>query len=72
MRAVRERDGLSVILKSLRMEFPSRRQVAPLRHELEITRDLDGRVAVRALQLEEVGGRVVLMLEDTGGTALRR
>ena len=45
------------LLQRLLDHLPCARQVAPLRHELEITRDLDGSAVVRALHLEEHGGR---------------
>lgn len=70
-RAIREVDGRAVVLKTLKSEFPSRRQVAPLRHEYEIARQLEIDGVLRPLALEEQGGRVSLIVEDVGGRSLK-
>ncbi|NUQ75829.1 MAG: AAA family ATPase [Polyangiaceae bacterium] len=66
----RRRDGLPVAIKTPRSEHPSPRQLAMLRHEHLLTRDLDVPGVVRSYGLEKVGWSAALILEDFGGRPL--
>ncbi|HEU4333262.1 MAG TPA: sigma 54-interacting transcriptional regulator [Candidatus Eisenbacteria bacterium] len=71
VRAIRDRDGLSVILKAPAEEFPKPEEIASLRREFEILTGLDAPGVARALGIEVVRDRPVLVLEDRGGAALK-
>src|SRR5262249_18378183 len=53
-----------------RSEFPRHRDLARLRHEYLICRDIDARFVVKVLGLSKVKGRLALILEDFGGRPL--
>lgn len=70
-RAVRESDLQPVVLKVL--DAASRpRELARLEHEFELGRALDTPAVVKALALDALNGRPVLVLEDVGGESLDR
>jgi len=69
--AVRESDGRAVLLKTPRQELPSRRQLAPLRHEYEVTRALDVPGVIRACDFVEHDSRATLVLDGAGGESLK-
>ena len=71
LRARREADGLSVILKVLKGDYPSPEEVERYRREYEITRDLCCDGAICALDLLQYGHIPVLVLEDFGGQDLK-
>ncbi|NJN66373.1 MAG: AAA family ATPase [Chloroflexaceae bacterium] len=64
------RNGSTVIVKALKSDYPTTRQVATLRHEYEILQALELPGVIRVLGLAEDGNRPVLLLEDFGGQAL--
>ncbi|WP_437536027.1 AAA family ATPase [Sorangium sp. So ce726] len=69
-RALRASDGLPVVLKG---PIPGRalpRTIVRLRHEQAITREIAHPGVLRVLDVEEVEGLPVLVLEDLGGTSL--
>jgi predicted ATPase/signal transduction histidine kinase len=70
-RGVRKKDGLPVILKALRHEYPLPEDAARLRREFEITRDLSLAGVVKNLELFEHKNSLVLAQEDFGGQALK-
>jgi PAS domain S-box-containing protein len=53
-------------------EYPSRSTLARLIHEYELRDELDGRWAVKPLELVRDGGRAMLVLEDPGGEPIER
>lgn len=65
-------NGKSRILKSLTLNQPTSESVARLRHEYQITRDLQNNNIVRTLGFETVGHRVVIVMEDFGGQSLQQ
>ncbi|MRG92121.1 AAA family ATPase [Polyangium spumosum] len=69
-RARRLSDGASVTLKMPRSEAPDVRQIARIRHEWLITRDLDVPGVARVLGLEKAGASVALVLEHFEGRPL--
>ncbi|RKH46136.1 GAF domain-containing sensor histidine kinase [Corallococcus sicarius] len=62
--------GRRVIVKMLRSQQPSPRELAELRHAFEFGRELDSPAAVRTLSLEASGDRFALVFEDAGGRFL--
>jgi predicted ATPase/signal transduction histidine kinase len=66
-RARARRSGASVVLK---MPKPGARNLARLRHEYTILKDLDLPGVIRARGLEEQGSEVALVLDDLGGETL--
>jgi predicted ATPase/transcriptional regulator with GAF, ATPase, and Fis domain len=69
-RATRDRDGASVILKTLVDEYPSPADTAALRREYELLCALDIAGVASAVALETYRDRLALVLEDVGGTPL--
>ncbi|MBL9104203.1 MAG: AAA family ATPase [Myxococcales bacterium] len=70
LRAVREADGAPVVLKALRREHPSLRDVARLRHEHAILRRFSDEGVIGTGGMIELGSRALLVLEDFNGAAL--
>ena len=71
-RAVREENCQTVILKMLKEDYPSPRELARYRQEYDITRslaDLDGVISVRSL--EKHRNTLLMCLEDFGGKSLK-
>jgi serine/threonine protein kinase len=65
-------DGKARILKSLTLNQPTSDSVARLRHEYQITKDLQSNNIVKTLGFETVGHRVVMVIEDFGGKSLQQ
>ncbi|XXX78479.1 protein kinase [Sorangium sp. So ce134] len=63
-RGYRNVDRASVAIKLFRSATPTSRQIARLRHEYAITRDLDLSGVVKAYGLERVGGSLALVTES--------
>ncbi|WP_437954641.1 AAA family ATPase [Sorangium sp. So ce119] len=63
-RGYRNVDRASVAIKLFRSEYPTSRQIAKLRHDYEITRDLDISSVVKVYGLERVGTSLALVTED--------
>ena len=70
-RALRDRDGASIILKTLLDEYPSPSETAALRREYELLCELNVPGVAVALGLESHRDRLAVVLEDVGGVALR-
>src|SRR5487761_2199791 len=71
-RGVREVSGESVIIKVPNTDHPSRSQLARWRYEHGMLKDRDLPGVIRCYGLETDRGRPALVLEDIGGTSLRR
>ncbi|MGK4006246.1 AAA family ATPase [Sorangium sp. So ce1036] len=71
-RAVREDDGLPVVLKVLRRDHASPRALERLHHEYEVARALDTTAVVKPYAIEVLGDQPALVLEDFGGVSLDR
>ena len=65
-------DGTSRILKSLTLNQPTSESLARLRHEYELTRDLQINSIVKTVGFETVGHRAVMVMEDFGGRSLQQ
>ncbi len=71
LRARRDTDGARVIVKSLTADYPEPVEIARLRREYEILQGLTMPGVARAIALETVRDRPVLVLEDHAGATLR-
>jgi PAS domain S-box-containing protein len=69
-RGVRDADGCSVVIKGLRPEVCTARNVEQLKHEYTIAQQLNLPGTVQALDLEFDRGLPYLILEDFGGRSL--
>jgi serine/threonine protein kinase len=63
-RGCRDLDQATVSIKLFKSEYPSSRQIAKLRHEYAITKDLDLSGVARAYGLERVGNSLALVTEN--------
>jgi predicted ATPase/transcriptional regulator with GAF, ATPase, and Fis domain/tRNA A-37 threonylcarbamoyl transferase component Bud32 len=70
-RGTRSGDGLPVIIKTLREEYPTPLQTAGLRREYELLHGLAIRGVAQAYALEANRDRLALVLEDIGGDTLK-
>ncbi len=72
-RARREQDGLAVILKVLRDEFPDPAQLKRYHKEFETLSSLHQIPGViQAYELTQTGNRLLMIVEDCGGESLDR
>ncbi len=69
-RAVRQQDGLAVVLKTLQGSAQNLKNLARLRHEFEIIETLDHPELIKAYELRHHQDRTALILEDVGGVSL--
>ncbi len=67
VKAVRDADGLPVVLKVLRNEFPSLTELARYQREFEILNALETAGVVKAYDLLRQDKSLILVLEDFGG-----
>ncbi len=63
--------GKKVILKALKAEYPSLEQITRLKHEYQVTENLDLEGVVKVHYLEKYQNRFVLVAEDFGGISLK-
>ncbi|KYG08417.1 protein kinase [Sorangium cellulosum] len=70
-RGRRAADQRPVVIKTLKGEHPSVRDLALLRHEFGLLRDLDLDAVVRVCSLERTRGGLALVTEAVEGTTLR-
>lgn len=71
-RAVRQSDGIGVVLKSSRSPRPTARELSEFRHEHEVLSRLSGKAVIATGGLETHAGRPWLVLDDVGGKPLDR
>ncbi|MEZ4221573.1 MAG: AAA family ATPase [Polyangiaceae bacterium] len=69
-RGTRQSDGLPVAVKCSRGEYPSPKDLARLRHEHALMRDLELPGIARAVALERYGNGLALVMQDAGGESL--
>jgi hypothetical protein len=65
-RGHRDVDGAPVLAKALAEDFPDPRELAKLRYEFALARDLDSPCMARPLALVECGHSLVLVWQDPG------
>ncbi|HEY9613080.1 trifunctional serine/threonine-protein kinase/ATP-binding protein/sensor histidine kinase [Allocoleopsis sp.] len=71
-RGTREPDSTSVIIKTLKAEYPTLEEITRLKHEYKILQLLNVEGVVKALSLETYNNRLALVLEDFQGIYLHR
>ena len=69
-RGYRNADRVSVAIKRLKSDRPSPTEVARIKYEWAIVKDLAAPGVVRAFGIEKVGDNLALIMEDAGGRAL--
>ncbi len=69
-RALREPDGLPVVVKLLRKEYPTAEELARFRREQEVTRMLSLDGVIRVHDLVPYGNSLAMVLEDFGAVSL--
>lgn len=70
-RAISHIDQKPVILKILKIDYPSIDAIARLKHEYKITENLDLEGVVRVLRLETHKNRLAIVFEDINGYSLK-
>lgn len=70
-RARKEREPGTVIIKALKTRFPSLSDVARIKHEYELIRNLPIEGIVRTLDIIDTKDSIALVLEDFGGVSLK-
>ncbi|MFB2937743.1 AAA family ATPase [Aerosakkonemataceae cyanobacterium BLCC-F154] len=71
-RAVRELDEQPVVIKLLRQEYPSFRELLQFRNQYAIAKNLDLPGVVRCYALENYRSSYILIMEDFGGVSLKQ
>ncbi len=69
-RGTLEPDSTSVIIKTLKAEYPTLEEITRLRHEYKILQPLNIEGVVKALSLETYKNKLALVLEDFKGISL--
>jgi len=69
-RAVRERDGKAVVIKTLSREYPSPAELRRVEFEYRVLNKVQGPGVIEALELLKAGNSLALVLEDFGGESL--
>ncbi|UQA59500.1 AAA family ATPase [Polyangium aurulentum] len=69
-RGHRKEDRTPVVVKFLKDEYPTPRDVAKLRHEHAIMSEIESPGLLRAYGLEKLGKQLALVMEDRGGRPL--
>ncbi|MDM9380612.1 AAA family ATPase [Chlorogloeopsis sp. ULAP01] len=70
-RGLRKSDQISVIIKTLKAEYPTIEHLAQLRHEYKILQSLDIEGIVKPLALENYQNGLALILSDFDGESLK-
>ncbi|BAY98341.1 serine/threonine protein kinase with two-component sensor domain [Tolypothrix tenuis PCC 7101] len=70
-RAIRVADQKAVVIKLLRLEFPSFNELLQFRNQYTIAKNLDTPGIVRPLSLEAYRNSYALVMEDSGGISLK-
>jgi predicted ATPase/signal transduction histidine kinase/tRNA A-37 threonylcarbamoyl transferase component Bud32/DNA-binding NarL/FixJ family response regulator len=70
-RALRESEQTSVIIKTLKAEYPTIEQLTRLRHEYKILQSLQIKGIIKPLALESYQNGLALILSDFGGDPLK-
>jgi predicted ATPase/signal transduction histidine kinase/tRNA A-37 threonylcarbamoyl transferase component Bud32 len=71
-RGIRQQDQKPVILKLLKSEYPTLTEIARLRQEYKITKDIEYEGVIKAYGLEKYRNGFTLILEDFGGQSLKQ
>ncbi len=71
-RARRESDGTLVIIKLLNIEYPNLQDIAKIKHEYEILRNLNIAGVVKVYSIEKYHNSFALILENINGVSLAK
>ncbi|MBD2449014.1 AAA family ATPase [Nostoc sp. FACHB-152] len=69
--AIREQDRLAVVIKLLTSAYPNFNELLEFRNQYTITKNLNIPGIIHPLSLEPYSNGYILVMEDTGGVALR-
>lgn len=69
-RARRNQDGQIVVIKLLKTEYPELRDIAALKHEYELIKNLDILGVIQAHSLEKYNNGFAIVLENFDGISL--
>ncbi len=69
-RGVREKDSKPVVIKLMRKEYPTSREIAQFRNQYLLSKDLNTPSIVKSYSLENYNKSYALIMEDFGGIAL--
>lgn len=70
-RGTRESDRVPVVVKVLDVEFPSPLQLARIRHEYGLIREIAHQGVIKVHALEKINNSLAIVMEDFGGDALK-
>ncbi len=70
LRAVRDDDGLPVVIKILKNDYPTAAELARYRREFEITRSLDIAGVIRSHEMRRHEKTLLMVFEDFGGMSV--
>lgn len=70
-RGIKEAEKRLVILKYLRAEYPSAREIGMIKHEFSILESLNVQGVSKPISLEKINNSWVLVFEDFGGESLQ-
>jgi serine/threonine protein kinase len=65
-------DGLAIVIKVLKQDYPSPQALTRYRQEYQITRSLDLEGVVKAYSQRDCQRTIVMLLEDFGGESLEQ
>jgi serine/threonine protein kinase len=65
-------DGLAIVIKVLKQDYPSPQELTRYRQEYQITRSLDLEGVVKAYSQRDCQRTIVMLLEDFGGESLEQ
>lgn len=65
-------DGLAIIVKILKQDYPSPQELTRYRQEYQITRSLNQEGAIKAYSQQDYQRTLVILLEDFGGESLEQ
>ncbi|HEY9609206.1 AAA family ATPase [Allocoleopsis sp.] len=71
-RGIRVKDERSLIVKMLKLDYPSPQELTRYRQEYEITRSLKEEGVIKAYSQQEYQRTLVILLEDFGGESLEQ
>ena len=70
-RGIRQQDNQPVIFKMLKQNYPTPSELTHYKQEYEIASNLNIQGVIKAYSLQEYQRRLVIILEDFGGTSLK-
>jgi predicted ATPase/class 3 adenylate cyclase len=71
LRAIRDGDGLPVVIKILKNDYPTAAELARYRREFELTERLDIPGVIRSYELRRHEKTLLIVFEDFGGMSVR-